>query len=561
MKKFQLYSRSSQYRILKNSQERDDSSSDEEVDRINSKRGQPREINQNCRPTRSFNNTNCNRSDENENDESLSEEDANNVLHSINDKIYLDDDNIDHGFEEAENIRNNRDINDEEIYETDSDDDSESSREFDGSSSSEESSASENDTDSDDDMENGLPNNNENLDSPLYESAPLSCGESILSILLLIIRHKLSSVVLKDILKIIRIHCSLPNLCIKSLYKFKKIFSSIPGHQNPVKIRGMIICGTCDLPAKAGFLNMKGHRGIYGCCKCKIKSEKLGNFRIFPYSNALPLRSSAITTQEGQRAFLSGKPIDGVKGPTTLSKIAYNFVENTVVDSMHCIYLGITKKLMSLWFDSKYHSENFSMRDHIAAIDKKIKSIKPPNFSVRLPRSVSDFKYWKASELQCWLLYYSVAVLDSIMSKAHYDHHMLLVLGVSLLNQSSVSQGMIQLASKVLNEYVSKFENLYDRKYLTCNLHQLLHLPDDVMNFGPLFITSCFPFENLNGILKRCYCKDSCENCEKNSSYYAIINECTVDNAVISNEHLNIGSIGRRSDKAMIAVEISKLEL
>ncbi|CAD6208822.1 GSCOCG00003629001-RA-CDS, partial [Cotesia congregata] len=362
----------------------------------------------------------------------------------------LDDDNIDHGFEEAENIRNNRDINDEEIYETDSDDDSESSREFDGSSSSEESSASENDTDSDDDMENGLPNNNENLDSPLYESAPLSCGESILSILLLIIRHKLSSVkrmpndyediwdgnVYKSLSENNGFLSSRNNISFTwntdgiSLYKSSKfsiwpffltinelpfhlrsqlknllvagfwfgpkkpeanlfmnsfrhnleriyngIFVSIPGHQNPVKIRGMIICGTCDLPAKAGFLNMKGHRGIYGCCKCKIKSEKLGNFRIFPYSNALPLRSSAITTQEGQRAFLSGKPIDGVKGPTTLSKIAYNFVENTVVDSMHCIYLGITKKLMSLWFDSKYHSENFSMRDHIAAIDKKIKSI------------------------------------------------------------------------------------------------------------------------------------------------------------------------------------------
>ncbi|KAH0552307.1 hypothetical protein KQX54_008581 [Cotesia glomerata] len=294
MKKSQLYSRSSQYRILKDSQERDDSSSDEEVDRINSNRGQPREINQNCRSTRSFNNTNCNRSDENENDESLSEKDADNVY----------DDNNDHGFEEAENIPNNRDINDEEMYETDSDDDSENSRESDGSSSFEESSTSENDTDSDDDMRNGSPNNNENLDSPLYENAPLSCGEKTIFHLrgipmgYLYINRQSSVYGLFLIINELHFHLrsQLKNLFVADFWFGPKkpeanlfmnsfrhnleiiyngIFVSIPGHQNPVKIRGMIICGTCDLPAKAGFLNMKGHQGIYDCCKCKIKSEKL----------------------------------------------------------------------------------------------------------------------------------------------------------------------------------------------------------------------------------------------------------------------------------------------
>lgn len=38
---------------------------------------------------------------------------------------------------------------------------------------------------------------------------------------------------------------------------------------------------------------------------------------------------------------------------------------------------------------------------------------------------------------------------------------------------------------------------------MTCNLHQLRHLPVEVYKFGPLRITSCFQYEDLNGALSR----------------------------------------------------------
>ena len=38
---------------------------------------------------------------------------------------------------------------------------------------------------------------------------------------------------------------------------------------------------------------------------------------------------------------------------------------------------------------------------------------------------------------------------------------------------------------------------------MSCNLQLLLHLPGVVRRFGPLWVTSCFLFENMNGILKR----------------------------------------------------------
>ena len=37
---------------------------------------------------------------------------------------------------------------------------------------------------------------------------------------------------------------------------------------------------------------------------------------------------------------------------------------------------------------------------------------------------------------------------------------------------------------------------------MTINVHSLLHLVEDVQNFGPLWCHSCFIFENMNGVLK-----------------------------------------------------------
>lgn len=40
---------------------------------------------------------------------------------------------------------------------------------------------------------------------------------------------------------------------------------------------------------------------------------------------------------------------------------------------------------------------------------------------------------------------------------------------------------------------------------MTCNLHQLLHLPKMVWDMGPMWCYSCFPFENANGVLLKLY--------------------------------------------------------
>ncbi|XP_057336342.1 uncharacterized protein LOC130674907 [Microplitis mediator] len=265
----------------------------------------------------------------------------------------------------------------------------------------------------------------------------------------------------------------------------------------------MIICGTCDLPAKATFLNMKGHTGIFGCCHCKIQSKYFNKRRIYPFKKKLQTRTTKESIKDSKKAIKSRKSVNGIKGHTVSTQIVHDVFNTTVVDIMHCVYLGVVKKLFSLWFDNCNSNNVFSLHDHLSWVDSKIRSIFPPGFVSRLTRSVNDYKYWKASEWKQWLLHYSIPILSSIMTDQYLEHHKLLVTAISYLSYISISKKMISVSFTSIKIYIFQFKNLYGLTHMTCNLHSLYHLPDVVRKFGPLPVTSCFAYEDLNGSFRR----------------------------------------------------------
>ncbi|KAK0078758.1 hypothetical protein PV325_002124 [Microctonus aethiopoides] len=96
----------------------------------------------------------------------------------------------------------------------------------------------------------------------------------------------------------------------------------------------------------------------------------------------------------------SGHPVMGVKGPCYLSRLMPNFIFGTGIDRMHCVDGRVIKKLLTLWFNVKYRDCPFSLIHFKRVIDRRLRSIKPPMFVHRFPRSVDDLLHWKASELR-----------------------------------------------------------------------------------------------------------------------------------------------------------------
>lgn len=59
----------------------------------------------------------------------------------------------------------------------------------------------------------------------------------------------------------------------------------------------------------------------------------------------------------------------------------------------------------------------------------------------------------------------------------------------------------VSKAENYLTEFVREFERLYGVRNMTLNVHLIQHLPENVRNLGPLFVTACYSLEDLNGKL------------------------------------------------------------
>lgn len=96
----------------------------------------------------------------------------------------------------------------------------------------------------------------------------------------------------------------------------------------------------------------------------------------------------------------------------------------------------------------------------------------------------------------------ALPVLFGILPEPYYSHLKLFIHGITLLSSNSISNDEILEADICLKYFVKRFEELYGLRNMTMNLHLLLHLAENVRKNGPLWCTSCFPYEDINGKLK-----------------------------------------------------------
>ena len=80
---------------------------------------------------------------------------------------------------------------------------------------------------------------------------------------------------------------------------------------------------------------------------------------------------------------------------------------------------------------------------------------------------------------------------------------MLLHVGIKILATDTLCREFNDYAKQLLILFVRQCKDFYGNKFLSYNVHNLIHLADDVLNFGPLGAFSAFPFENHLQSIKR----------------------------------------------------------
>jgi len=186
-------------------------------------------------------------------------------------------------------------------------------------------------------------------------------------------------------------------------------------------------------------------------------------------------------------------PCFGLKGPS-LYAMLLDMVRSTAIDPMHGIFGGLAKSLLLMLFDSAYAGLNCSLRRMVGIVNSRMKAIKSPSFLHRITQSVDDLSHWKSLDFKTWFFIYSIPTLYGIMEDVYFEHHLKVVTAEFLLSRSSISVVDVNRAAELLNEYVRDFEVLYGLRYMGMNVHQLVNLPEVVLDLGPLFVYFSFFF-------------------------------------------------------------------
>ncbi|XP_073956617.1 uncharacterized protein isoform X2 [Choristoneura fumiferana] len=268
---------------------------------------------------------------------------------------------------------------------------------------------------------------------------------------------------------------------------------TISGKNIKVAIKGFV----CDTPAKSFLLGVKGHTGYYSCTKCKQPGVYLQNRMTFPECDA-SLRTHEEFIQMADEDFQHIQtPLTAIPG--------IHFIKSFPLDYMHLVCLGVVRTLIYLWMFGpvplklpRLILNNIST--DLVALAKHM----PLEFN-RKPRSLDEVKRWKATEFRQFLLYTGPLVLLKLRSEylSYYENFLSLTVSMSILLNPEYCFEYNDYARNLLKHFVKTFINIYGSQMATYNLHGLIHLSDDVFEFGALDSCSAFPFENFLQVFKK----------------------------------------------------------
>jgi len=305
---------------------------------------------------------------------------------------------------------------------------------------------------------------------------------------------------------------------------FKQFFASLGDELNSlynggveVNVNGKdilaklaVVCGVFDLPAKASILNMTYFNGKEGCITCEDPGKRVkqgkGTSHCYPFRNIdshYPGRNHD-TVKEYMREATDKKRVKGFIGTSGLTNLeTYDLVKGTVPDYMHGILLGITKTLLCKWFSPTQSGNPYFIGKHLKTVSKRLNKIKPPPFIERLPRDLEKhYQHFKATELQAWLLFYSLPCLSDILPFAYLRHFAYLSEAIYIVLGDNITPTKLDRASMLLNKFYQEFEELYGPGSCGLNVHNACaHLIWYVKLWGPAWAWSCFPFEDANAML------------------------------------------------------------
>ncbi|PAA82821.1 hypothetical protein BOX15_Mlig010160g8, partial [Macrostomum lignano] len=290
----------------------------------------------------------------------------------------------------------------------------------------------------------------------------------------------------------------------------------------PMRFRVKLFSATFDLPALASILNHKQFNGEFGCLYCENPGStvKVGHGSARKYSEphlSTPV-SNAVYLSRVQLVCLSGeKSLFGIKGDSVLRKYV-RIPENILLDSLHFLYENCCGTLMKYMFDGSYRQLSCYLGRSLPFFNDTLKRVSVPK-SVTVPFCLELRSSWKAKDYMFAAMYLLPIFAFHCFSRKNQACAIAL-LSFSLVCHVANSvdcEHYLALLDKVIQHFMSTLGTAFDANVYTINFHLLCHLPEQLLNFGPLTGYSMFSFESQFSTVKnyiqgtRFHVKQICE--------------------------------------------------
>ena len=174
----------------------------------------------------------------------------------------------------------------------------------------------------------------------------------------------------------------------------------------------------------------------------------------------------------------------------------------SIADDLHLLHLAIAKKIGKGYAESNlapFPKWNEEDREEISKILAKTKLLAEINRAIR---PLKYLAYWKGSEYRTFLNHISIALLRGRIHDDAYHHFKLFYVAITLFSSNHFKNHW-DYAEARLTQFVEDFGLIYGKSHITSNVHNLLHIAEDVREFGPLPTISSYPFESRLNFLKR----------------------------------------------------------
>ena len=118
-----------------------------------------------------------------------------------------------------------------------------------------------------------------------------------------------------------------------------------------------------------------------------------------------------------------------------------------------------------------------------------------------MPRELEDvrnYDKWKANQLRAFFLFYAYPVLKNYLSGQIFDHLCLFVAILHSCLSKSVTANQITELKINCDAFLELHQKIFGKVAMNSNIHDIVHYPHFIENYGSFFNYSLFPFEEIN---------------------------------------------------------------